>query len=138
MKYSVKSLSDRLQLKHAEKVIAPTEIQAFQLEWVRTQLIIVIDVCVQSNAELETKLQIIESLDSIPEDAGRRFLQLMTRQPNGVSTLIAIRSTLLKAKLNLSLSSALTDTITANLDSGLQVQRMTANSPRAILDLFSV
>ena len=92
----------------------------------------------QSNAELETKLQIIESLDSIPEDAGRRFLQLMTRQPNGVSTLIAIRSTLLKAKLNLSLSSALTDTITANLDSGLQVQRMTANSSRAILNLFSV
>jgi len=119
----VKSLSERLQLKHAEKVIAPAEIQAFQHEW--------------GKAEIETKLQIIESLDSIPEDASRRFLQLMTRQPNGVSTLIAIRSTLFKAKLSLPLATGLTETITANLDSGLQVQRMRKDSPRHIIDLFS-
>ena len=92
----------------------------------------------QAKAEMETKLQIIESLDSIPQDASRRFLQLMTRQPNGVSTLIAIRSTLFKAKLSLPLATSLTETITANLDSGLQVQRMSKESPRHILDLFSV
>jgi hypothetical protein len=106
---------------------------AFQISEIQT-----FDSVFQAKAEMETKLQIIESFDSIPQDASRRFLQLMTRQPNGVSTLIAIRSTLFKAKLSLPLATGLTETITANLDSGLQVQRMSKDSPRHILDLFSV
>lgn len=118
---SVENLKDRLSNRHAEKLIPPVELKSLQTLW--------------NSASIQEKCEILKNLnsDQFESDQIKRLFQLLSRQNNGIKTLISIREATVKEKLKGKASGLLTDVIQNNLDSSLDINRVTLSSDPEIL-----
>lgn len=123
---AVKNLQPRLCHRHAEKLIPPSEFKQIQSFW--------------DNANNEERITVLRNFDSYNALELRRLFQLIARQELGVSTLISMRETQIRSKEVYSgeIKHILTEVLQNNLDSSLEIRRLTAESDENLIEKFRI
>ena len=81
----VDNLKERLSSRHAEKLIPPRELISIQT--------------LLDSSSIKEKCQILNNLNSYEPEQIKRLFQLLSRQRNGVQSLISIREAIIKERL---------------------------------------
>lgn len=111
---SVSSLRARLGNRHAEKLIPPHELENIQSLW--------------DESNENEKCDIFAELDEYDRDEMKRLFTLLARQKDGIKSLISIRAASVSNKIKSQSVVTLTDVLQSNLDSSLDINRITLDS----------